>query len=850
MALSWYPPAPWWLVAMALAAAGCVLLAVWIWRYQSRPLGRLPPGHAILAVLQLAILAILVAAVCDPVLEVEKQEGDHLAVVIDVSESVQRAARDWPAARGLIRQRLRQALAEVPAAVMRGATASVILAGRRAAVRHRQLPLVELAGAVSRLEERDLPAAGGSDVGAGLAAAAELLAQRAGGAVLLISDGHQTAGDALAAARDLARRGITVHVLPLAGRAPALGIWAADLPPRVEAGSSTVARLFLANAGDQPTSVDLRFAVDRAPAADRSIDLPPARQVAVRQPLRFDTAGIHVLDVEMQTPRGAQRRRFFTQVMAPPRVLCVGRDLGWTRVLDGAGLAVTAASPGAALPEPGDFDAVVLDGVAHGALGSRFRDRLHAAVSGGTTGLLLVNGAHAGSDGQPTVLNSYHGNPLGELSPLLSRTRPADEPPPPRHAVIVLDASGSMAPWQLAKEKQIAAHLVDLLRPEDRLDLIAFTDGARHLMRDQWMDSDGKEQARRTLASIVASGATDPSAALELIAERRLRDCGLFFLSDGDFDRVALRPDCEATVFAIGGGSVSQALRRLAEPHPVGKDFDPGAIRFRFFHPEPRRQTWITGSYRPLGWPAGGEVPRLEGHAVARPRDDADVTLYRPRPRDPVLAYRPQGAATVGALTTALPDPRREAAAIRRWIGRLLAWEARDRYALQLRDRGAGTVALEIAASAGQGRSPDAGALSVELEVGSGFRQSVALEPDPDLPGIFRGTLRLPPVREPTPGALVLVESGAGSERPQRIPFLVPPAARTSPRSEEAWSFGLDRPLLEAIAGAGFGRLDPTGDDLLPPRRPGSRRGLELRSALLCTAAALYLLQIFARRFR
>src|SRR5262245_47435643 len=70
----------------------------------------------------------------------------------------------------------------------------------------------------------------GSDLAAGLRLAGALLPSGYAGRVVLLSDGRQTVGDAVAAARELAARDVRVDVLPLGGTAqPDLRVEAIDL---------------------------------------------------------------------------------------------------------------------------------------------------------------------------------------------------------------------------------------------------------------------------------------------------------------------------------------------------------------------------------------------------------------------------------------------------------------------------------------------------------------------------------------------------------------------------------------------------------------------------------------------
>jgi Mg-chelatase subunit ChlD len=718
----------------------------------------------------------------------------------------------------------------------------------------------------SRLTDGSFPPTDASDIEAGLEAAAGLI-ESAGnrGSVLLVSDGHQTRGDVVAAADRLARRGIAVHVMPIAGRSPEIGIYSADLPPNIEAKATTHARVFLMNRSATGIEVDLSPDLPGAGVEPSRINLPAgAHWVKLRQPVTFEDAGIHSLDLELRAAGQVKlRRRFFTMVTAPPRVLAIG-DGRWTRGLPPGKFEVTvmAAEDVPDELDPSRYDAVVINGVDSSFLPYELPDRLAAAMEERGTGMLLVNGRHIGTPEDPTVLMSYDETMLEPLSPVITSPRPLL--PPSRHIIILIDASGSMSGWAMAMQKKIAAYIISQMRDTDYLDLIAFTSSSHHLIKNQLATGELKRRALRALGSVSASGGTDPSAALRLIANRRFQECGLFFLSDGHFARLALRPDCQATVFAIGHSedTIPEVLIELAEPFAVGPSFNPASVKISYLDPEKRKNHFEPGRYRPLdgidalqgGWSMLPDPARyVHGNAVTHAREDAEVAAIRPRFTDPVLAFRDSAAGSMGVFTSEIPDAYIEQGeeTVTRWLERLLSYSARDRYGITIQDRGA-NLELRVSLLAQRGVAPRVHRLSAQLEVVDGGTSSVTLRPDPELTGVFIGVMPWPEVRPGAAAALVLKESGPDAlERPQRIPFTLPAVVAESgfqQRSGEAWSHGLNQELLQRIAAAGGGHYDPGPDDVLLHGGGPGAPALELRSALLVVAALLFLAQVAVRR--
>lgn len=855
---------PWLLVTACVLAAFLALAGA---AAGGRLGGR---GRGAILALDAAAGLMLCLAVLDPVRERGGEApGSHLAFAVDVSESVQRAGHDWTAVRSTIGDLVDEVLEGLDPRVRRTSTASLVTFGRGTHVVAAGLALDELPGAVSRLTEAELPPADASDVASGLEAAAATI-EAGRGAVVLVSDGHETRGDARAAARGLGRRGFAVHVAALGGRFPEIGLYAADLPPQVEAGRSTRARLLLANdAGELPLEIVFRRGGDAPAAVQRS--LPGAGWFQLRQPLAFEEPGISFLDVELRAAGGQrQGRRFYTYVSAPPRVLALGDDHGWTRALPAERFRVETAAPESLGEDfdPARYDAVVLHEVESERLGPALPARLARHVEESGLGLLFVNGPQLGGAEARTMLMSYDSTPLEELLPLVNRPRPVLETPPPRDVVLLIDTSGSMSGWPLAKSKEIAAVLVGLLRGVDRLHLIAFTGGAHPLISDLPMTSQGKQDARRVIASLRPGGGTDPTAALAMVRGRRFSHCGLFMISDGEFASVRSRPDCEATVFAIGKNlrNMPKTLAELAEPFPVPDDsFDPAGIRMGYFNPEPRQNRFEPGRYTPLagldafhgGWSLLPDPsPPLVGNAVTHAKDDAELAAVRPRPRDPVLAFRDApGGGTVGAFTTRLPasywDSPAGSRAVSGWIERLLAHSERDRYAFRIEDRGA-AVELRLTLLSKGGAVPRVDRLSAVLERPGAASVPVALRADPELDGVFEGVLRLDRRGEEAEGARLVVSEGGPDalRRAQRIPFLVAPGGGSQRvAGDEAWSFGLARDPLREIARSTGGLVLEPGDGAAVLHGAGAAPPSRRLWPWLAGAALVFLLsQVAVRR--
>lgn len=878
MALIFSPVWPWHYVAGLILIATLGLLAFRGWRDRWAVLAR--RWWARVAVVMLSLLAVLLltGAAFNPQWVAEINTIDvHLVVAVDVSDSVLRAEGGWPHIRSETQARLSDYLAELPAEIQETGLASVLTFRDGAAVAAREMPLAELPPFFNQLNESDFAAGDGTNIEAGLDRAAALIEQSRGlGAVVLVSDGHQTDGNALDAAARLSQRGIPIYVFPVESQGPELAITAANLPRQVNARAETFVRGVMHNSNPNPVQalIALSQHSPRDPlAAEMVTPLAGESWLRFRQPLRFQGVGLQFVDVSLSRADGdsdagqiEHRRRFFTHVLQPPRILAVGGDNRWAVAMPPDVAQVDEIAPGDIAPFLPDYDAVVISSIAAPDFPHATLTALAEAVTEAGLGLMLLNGGHQGMDSQTeTILMSYTGTPLDDILPVSGEPRLEQGEPEERHVVILIDGSGSMAGWAIEKSKEIARHVVvNLLRPTDRLDVIVFTAGAQQLITNQTMDEAGKEEALRAINAIQADGGTDPADALALLAERKLNNCGMIFISDGEFGRVNYRPDCRATVFAIGYSTVPSGspLFEFADPFPVGQGFDPNNIEIPYFEQGIRDKFFEEGEYTPLTMEFFSRrvdklpVPDLPlvGSAVSYIKDDADLMVVRPKLTDPILAYRESGAGYVGTFTTGFtPDWLSSDAgrrAISAWILRTIPYLARDRYDFQLVDYGQPlelNVGLMVDAA---GQIPGLTELQATVELADGAQTPVSLRRDPNAAATFSGFIQLPRTDASQRAWLVLSETGPDAlSRPQRIPLLVPPAGEVETSlPAEAYSYGLNEPLLRQLAGVGAGQYDPPAETRLFRAELARQAGAPLWPWLFIIAVMCYLGAIALRR--
>jgi Ca-activated chloride channel family protein len=141
-----------------------------------------------------------------------------------------------------------------------------------------------------------------------------------------------------------------------------------------------------------------------------------------------------------------------------------------------------------------------------------------------------------------------------------------------KHAniVLVLDTSGSMKGQPMARAREGARALIDLLGPEDRLSFLPFSSRARWVLKDQEMRV-GRNRAQTAVGSLYAEGGTALYDAI-LAAQEHLRQnptpdriSAIVVLTDGEdrnsrtslrqlLDRVRADEEAGVKVFTIGYG--------------------------------------------------------------------------------------------------------------------------------------------------------------------------------------------------------------------------------------------------------------------------------------------------------
>jgi Mg-chelatase subunit ChlD len=633
-----------------------------------------------------------------------RQPVDDLTVVfvLDLSDSV--PAEEQARAEAFVRQAV--------AAMPDGDRAAIVAFGEEALVERLASEARDLPPVAS------VPGSGRTHIAEALRLAMALFPEDSQKRIVLLSDGLENVGDALAQADLATARGVEIAVVPLLAPPAEQEAYLVELemPASVRQG-----QLFEMTAVVESTlaqQATLRLLGDGRLLDSRSVDLEPGTNRFVFS-LTAEEAGFrryHLeLDPALDTLPQNNLASGFTMVYGPPRVLVAegmsGEADALERALSSAGVEVDRVPPAQLPAEPavlGSYDAVVLMDVPAGALPGGTMEALPVAVRELGRGLVMIGGEQGYGAG------GYLRTPLEEALPVdmdvRSRTRE-----PNLALVLAVDRSGSMGrchcndPDALPGEYErveVGLPKVDIakdavvmasqaLGPLDYMGVVAFDEDALWALELQQMVDPATLQ--NAIGGIQAHGGTNIFAGLTQAEEALLgteaRVKHIILLTDGwsrsgRYDDLTARLGEEGvtlSVVAAGTGS-AEYLRRLAETgggryYPVPTIEDLPEIFFREtieavgsyiveepFYPLPAGTTPILQGLDPTS------LPPLLGYNGTTPKATARVALLSPR-GDPVLAQWQYGLGRAVAWTSDLKG---------QWASDWVAWERFNRFAAQM----------------------------------------------------------------------------------------------------------------------------------------------------------------------
>jgi uncharacterized membrane protein len=698
----------------------------------------------------------------------------------------------------------------------------------------------------------------------------------AAGRVVLVSDGVQTRGDALAATAAAVAADVAVDVVALDQKlAPDLRLVSVRAPPRADEGEPFELRVVTSSA--VATDVELRIRRDDGDTrvvrtrVEPGEDVLRLRESASEPGLhRYDVA-ITALDAKADSAPDDNTGSAFVRVRGSALALVLegdsGRGAPLRRALEASGFRSVERSTTGVPADAGGlavFDLVTLSDVRASDLTPAQIDALatYARDLGG--GLLLLGGDRSMGPG------GYARTALEEVSPVAFDLK-QEKRRASLAEVIAIDYSGSMGAsvgghTKLELANDAAARSASLLGPGDRL-------GVEHVdtvvrwtipmspVKDPQVIGDEIRKVGVGGGGIYTDLAL--AAGYEALGKESVNLKHLLLFADGaDAEQIggcraivkdAYSRGMTTSVISLGQGSDSAELEVLSKI---------GGGRFYLIEDATKLPTVFTqetilaarsaihevpfrASLGMPGAPTRGidfdRQPALEGYVVTSPKRRASVLLAGPED-DPVLATWSVGVGHAGAFTSDYKDRWGQnwlrwpdAAKLFGQLGRDLARKSDDPRVRLEADASGGELHVRADVVGDDGRAQTFRRLTVHVAGPDGFARDVPLE----AVGAGRYAAAVPLSR---PGTYVALAKDDVTGEPAGTTGAVLTAG------EELRPTGTDRALLARIAAMTGGKVKDTLAGLFDDR--GTRRFAykPLAPWLAIVAAAAMLMAVAARR--
>jgi uncharacterized membrane protein len=691
---------------------------------------------------------------------------------------------------------------------------------------------------------------------------------------VLLTDGRQNAGNAVAVAQAARDAGADIYYIP----APLtfsqeVALDSLLLPQEVKFGEAFQAKVVAWS--QRETQGRLSLFRNGEFLGSQVVRLTPGKNVfSYRQSLEQN--GIHVyqaaIEVEGDTVEQNNRAVATIVVRGRPQVLLAEKDRTHAQALGAALRAqhidvhvVAADRVPKDLEALQKYDGVILSNVSSLRLTKKQMENIRDYVRDHGGGLIMIGGEESFG------LGGYYRTPIEEALPVTMEVRQKIEIPS-LAVVLSIDRSGSMAmttderatKLDIAKE---AAHLVvDLLDERNEVGVMSWD---TEFVWDSPVGAARNRQAiHHAIATIKAGGGTDGYPALkeayQVLFERAAVLKHVIFLSDGQMTR----------------GDFAGLIRRMAKDKitvstvAIGKDSDVQLMfdiakwgRGRFYYTEdtttiPRiftletqlasKSALIEQPFRPTL--AGGgheavqdipwrEAPPLGGYVATSLKSSADMVLLTHQ-EDPLLATWRYGLGRTAAFTS---DAKSKWAVLwLRWGGFNKFWSQLVRWTLRSGTR-SDTVASvsrldetgEVVVDAIDAKGEFINFLDSQVGVVAPDKRRTVVELEQIAPGRYRG--RFPAPREGV--YLVGMAQRRGEQMVgSQLAGLVVPYAR------EFRDLGVDEAFLREISElTGGGPLARPEDAFLEARRR-SRLSVEMWPWLVGFVAAMLVPEIAMRR--
>ena len=392
-------------------------------------------------------------------------EGMNVFFVLDRSDSVPSAQQD--AAKSLVNKMAEQK--------KKTDKAGVIIFGTDASIDRMPNEAINLEKVEAVVDTQR------SDIAAAIRLATAAFAETGQKRLVLMSDGNENIGDAMAAVTSAKLQGVTVDVVSLGvSRGSDVFVQKLQVPTKLKKGQPFEAKIFIQ--ADEAREATVRLYRNDTPLGEQKVKLEAGKNL-FSFPQTLPEQGFYNYDVRVDAPGDLlpqnNRAMSFASVKGDPRVLLISGELGLddplvaalrSARLDVKVVGVTGLP--ASLAEMDSYDTIFLSNVSAGDLGRDTMGLLEAAVRDFGVGLVCIGGENAFAAG------GYRNTPLEATLPV-SMELDSKKVLPPGAVVLVMHGMEFANGNQVARD--CASGVLGALGPDDELGVILW-DGT-----EQWV---------------------------------------------------------------------------------------------------------------------------------------------------------------------------------------------------------------------------------------------------------------------------------------------------------------------------------------------------------------------------
>jgi uncharacterized membrane protein len=414
--------------------------------------------------LRLVVLVLLVLGIAG--VQWKRQlEGMNIFFVLDRSDSVPSAQQE--AARKYVN--------DITKSKKANDKAGVLVFGAEASIENNPSAALDLQKiqAVVGTERSDLASA----IRLGTAAFPETGQKR----LVLLTDGNENMGDAMAAMLAAKPLGVSLDVLPLgATRSSDVSLQKLNLPNTLKKGQTFETKIFIQS--DQPKPATLRLYRNEQYLGEQKVELAAGKNLFTF-PQTLTEQGFYSYNVQVEADGDVvpqnNKATSFTAVRGNPRILLVSdnppQDTALAAALQSAQVEVKVTDVSGfptALAEMQSYDVIFLSNVAAGDLSSELLKLLESAVRDFGVGLVCIGGD------QTYAAGGYRGTPLETTLPV-NMELDSKKVLPKGALALVMHGMEFMNGNQVARD--IAVGALDALGENDELGVLLWDGNERWL---------------------------------------------------------------------------------------------------------------------------------------------------------------------------------------------------------------------------------------------------------------------------------------------------------------------------------------------------------------------------------